>query len=116
MTIDTDLDDPSTAVFRALAHPVRRSLLEMLRDRPATSGELAERFAMSRFGVMKHLAILEDAGLVVVARRGRERWNHLNAAPLLDAVRRYVNPFAERSAAGLLALRDHVEGETHAEL
>jgi len=98
-------------VWRALADPTRRALLDLLRDAPATTGALAEAFPdVTRFAVMKHLAVLTDAGLVVVRRRGRERWNHLNAVPLRQAYERWMAPFAEQGAVTALRLKDFVEG------
>ena len=97
-------------VFRALAHPARRRILDLLRRRPRTTGALAERFALSRFGVMQHLGVLEEARLVVVTRRGRERWNHLNPAPVADLYRRFVTRFAAGAAGRLIDLRESVEG------
>jgi len=99
------------AVWRALADPTRRSLLDLLRDEPRTTGELAAAFPdVTRFAVMKHLGVLVDAGLVVVTRRGRERWNHLNAVPLRQAYERWMAPYAERAAVTALRLKDFVEG------
>ena len=97
-------------VFRALAHPARRRILDLLRRRPRTTGALAGRFSMSRFGVMQHLGVLEEARLVVATRRGRERWNHLNPAPVADLYRRFVTRFAGRATDRLAALRETVEG------
>jgi DNA-binding transcriptional ArsR family regulator/uncharacterized protein YndB with AHSA1/START domain len=100
-------------VWRALADPTRRALLDLLRDAPRTTGELAAAFPdVTRFAVMKHLGVLADAGLVVVRRRGRERWNHLNAVPLRQAYERWMAPFAERAAVTSLRLKDFVEGRT----
>ncbi len=94
-------DDGTTAVWRALADPTRRRLLDLLRERPRTTGELADRCAaMTRFAVMKHLEVLVDAGLVGVERRGRERYNHLDPVPLRRAYRRWLAPYAERAAVG----------------
>jgi DNA-binding transcriptional ArsR family regulator/uncharacterized protein YndB with AHSA1/START domain len=104
----TDTD----GVFRALAHPIRRRLLDLLRQRPRTTGELAEQFEISRFGVMKHLAVLEEAHLLLVTRRGRERWNHLNPVPVAEIHRRYVSRIAESASERLLGLRTSLEGET----
>lgn len=101
----------SEAVWRALADPTRRRILDLLRERARTTGELCRPFRrLSRFAVMKHLAILESAGLVVVRRRGRERWNHLNAVPIRDIYERWVRPFEAAWAAGLLNLQRHIEG------
>ncbi|HVF06370.1 MAG TPA: metalloregulator ArsR/SmtB family transcription factor [Frankiaceae bacterium] len=97
-------------VWRALADPTRRALLDLLRDGPRTTGALAEAFpGVTRFAVMKHLGVLTDAGLVVVRRRGRERWNHLNAVPLRQAYERWLAPYAERAAVTSLRLKDFVE-------
>jgi DNA-binding transcriptional ArsR family regulator/uncharacterized protein YndB with AHSA1/START domain len=101
------------AVWRALADPSRRSLLDLLRDGPRTTGDLAEAFpGVTRYAVMKHLGVLTDAGLVTVRRRGRERWNHLNAVPLRQAYERWMAPYAERAAVTSLRLKDFVEGDT----
>lgn len=98
-------------VWRALADPTRRTLLDLLRDEPRTTGQLAEAFPdVTRFAVMKHLGVLTDAGLVTVRRRGRERWNHLNAVPLRQAYERWMAPYAERGAVTALRLKDFVEG------
>ena len=98
-------------VWRALADPTRRAILDLLRDGPRTTGALAEAFpGVTRFAVMKHLGVLTDAGLVAVRRRGRERWNHLNAVPLRQAYERWMAPFAEAAAVTSLRLKDFVEG------
>ena len=98
-------------VWRALADPTRRALLDRLRDGPRTTGDLAAAFPdVTRFAVMKHLGVLTDAGLVTVRRRGRERWNHLNAVPLRQAYERWMAPYAERGAVTALRLKDFVEG------
>lgn len=72
------------ALWRVLAHPARRRLIELLHDGPKTTGQLAEAFAVSRFAVMKHLAVLHANGLITVDRRGRERWNELVLGSHLD--------------------------------
>lgn len=92
-------------VWRALANPVRRRLLDLLRDGPRTTGDLAAAVpGLSRFGVMQHLGVLTDADLVLVRRRGRQRFNHLNPIPLRRWYERWVVPLADRSAADLLRL------------
>lgn len=96
-------------VFKALAHPHRRRILDLLRKRARTTGELAAEFDESRFATMKHLRLLEDAKLVVVKRRGRERWNLLNPAPIRSIYRRWIRPFEEQSADWLLRIKDFVE-------
>ena len=96
-------------VWKALANPHRRRILDLLRKRARTTGELAESFDESRFATMKHLRLLEDAKLVVVQRRGRERWNLLNPAPIRSIYRRWIRPFEEESADWLLRIKDFVE-------
>jgi DNA-binding transcriptional ArsR family regulator/uncharacterized protein YndB with AHSA1/START domain len=99
-------------VWRALANPVRRRLLDELRRGSRTTNQLLDAAPeLSRFAVMQHLGVLADAGLVVVRRRGRYRFNHLNAAPLRQWYERWVTPFADRTAAELLALQRHVQQE-----
>src|SRR5438477_1397021 len=102
----TGVDD----VFRALADPTRRSLLdELFREDGQTLSALAERFAMSRFGVMKHLKQLEEAGLVVTRRRGREKLHFLNPVPIRLVLDRGVRKYAESWAAALSDLKDRLE-------
>src|ERR1700758_5559101 len=98
------------AVWKALSHPVRREMLDLLRDGPRTTGDLDAHFAgLTRFAVMQHLRVLEGASLVLVRRQGRQRWNHLNAVPISEIHERWVSRFAGRDASALLALREHVE-------
>jgi DNA-binding transcriptional ArsR family regulator len=97
-------------VWRALAEPTRRALLDLLRDGPRTTGQLVECFpALTRFAVMKHLNVLEDAGLLIVKRSGRERWNYLNAVPIRQIYERWMGPYAEQWSCSLLRLKEHVE-------
>ncbi len=74
----------SLAVWRAVAHPVRRRLVELLADGARTTGDLAKSFPVSRFAVMKHLAVLQRSGIVSVRRQGRERWNALTVGSGLE--------------------------------
>lgn len=93
-------------IWKALADPTRRRLLDLLKGEPRTTGDLAAAFPrLSRFAVMKHLSILEEVGLVVVRRRGRERWNHLNAAPIRAIAERWIGPYEALWAGSLLRLR-----------
>lgn len=98
-------------VWKALADPTRRELLDLLRTGARTTGELASAFPMSRIGVMKHLAILESAGLVVTRKDGRQRWNHLNAVPLRRIYERWVSRYESDWAQSLLTLGRAVEKE-----
>ncbi|MBW3590955.1 MAG: SRPBCC domain-containing protein [Actinobacteria bacterium] len=98
------------AVFRALADPTRRGLLDELFHRDGQSlSTLEERFDMTRFGVMKHLRILEEASLVVTRRKGREKLHFLNPVPIRLVHDRWVSKFAEPWAAGLSGLKESLE-------
>src|ERR1700735_773577 len=93
-------------VFKALADPTRRALLdELFRVDGQTLSALDERFAMTRFGVMKHLKQLEDAGLVVTKRRGREKLHFLNPVPIRLVHDPWVSKYAAGWASGLSALK-----------
>ena len=97
-------------VWRALSTPLRRHLLDLLSGGPRTTGDLAEAVPdLSRFAVMQHLRVLTDAGLVVVRRRGRYRFNYLNPVPLRRWYERWVTPLADGAAAEMLALQRRVE-------
>ena len=102
-------------MFKALADPTRRSLLdELFRQDGQTLSALEERFAMTRFGVMKHLKQLEEAGLVVTRRRGREKLHFLNPVPIRLVHDRWVSKYAEPWAAALSGLKQQT-GESHGE-
>ena len=97
-------------VFRALADPTRRELLdELFRHDGQTQGQLEERFTMSRYGVMKHLKVLEESGLVVTRRRGREKLHFLNAIPIRLIYERWVSKYSEPLAATLTGLKHDLE-------
>jgi DNA-binding transcriptional ArsR family regulator len=99
-------------VFKALADPTRRSLLDTLFEQDGqTLGQLEARFEMSRFGVMKHLRVLEDAGLVVPRKQGREKRHYLNTIPIRLIHDRWVSKYAEPWASGLVALKHDLEEE-----
>ena len=105
------MDDPR--VWKALSSPHRRALLDALRDGPKTTTALCEVLPkLSRYAVMQHLGVLERAGVVLVRREGRERWNRLNAVPIQRELERWLNGFQQASAARLLALERHLEGST----
>jgi uncharacterized protein YndB with AHSA1/START domain len=98
------------AVFKALADPTRRSLLdELFREDGQTLTDLEARLPMSRFGVMKHLKQLEESGLVVTRRRGREKLHFLNPVPIRLVHDRWVSKYAEPWAAGLSGLKQELE-------
>jgi DNA-binding transcriptional ArsR family regulator len=102
--------DELDPVFKALADPTRRGLLDLLKPGPRTTGQLCEAFpALSRFAVMKHLGILTAAGLVIARRRGRERCNYINTVPIRRIYERWMGPYAEMWSSSLLRLKDYVE-------
>jgi DNA-binding transcriptional ArsR family regulator len=102
-------------LWRALASPWRRRLLDLLRRGPATTGTLTRQIPeLSRFAVMQHLGVLADAGVVIAERRGRDRFNYLNPVPLREWYERWVQPMADADSAGLLALRRVAETGEHA--
>ncbi len=101
------------AVFRALADPTRRRLLdELFRQDGQTLGALEEGLPMTRFGVMKHLRVLEEAGLLTTKRRGREKLHFLNPVPIRLVHDRWVSKYAEPWAAGLSGLKSQLEETT----
>ncbi len=101
-------------VFRALAAPTRRKLLdELFRKDGQTLSELERKLPMSRFGVMKHLGVLEEANLVVSRRRGREKLHFLNPVPIRLIHDRWVSKYAEPLAATLSGIKRELEEEEH---
>ena len=100
----------SDLVFKALADATRRSLIDALRTGPRTTGQLCLLHPeMTRFGVMSHLKVLEEAGLVFVRREGRERHNYLNPVPIRKIYHRWIKPYAEDLADELIALKKSAE-------
>jgi uncharacterized protein YndB with AHSA1/START domain len=99
-------------VFKALADPTRRSLLDELFEQDGQSlSALEQRLPMTRFGVMKHLKILEEAGLVVTRKRGREKLHFLNAVPIRLVHDRWVSKYSEPVVAGLSNLKERLEAK-----
>jgi DNA-binding transcriptional ArsR family regulator len=97
-------------VFRALADPTRRALLDRLYERDGrTLTELESEIDMTRFGVMKHLRILEDAGLVVARRRGRQKLHFLNPVPIRLIHDRWIDKYRERQVSALANLKTTLE-------
>ena len=101
-------------IFKALNDPVRRTLLDSLRKKDGQSlGELEAGLAMTRFGVMKHLKVLEDAGLVLSKKSGRFKYHYLNAQPLQEVIDRWIEPLlAAPMARAMTTLKTRLEGET----
>jgi DNA-binding transcriptional ArsR family regulator len=109
--LERGLEDNTGPLWRALADPTRRRILDLLRERPLITGEIAARFPISRIAVMRHLEVLSEAGLVTSRKRGRERWHYLNAVPLQQLHRRWADPAAAGFASALLRLADTIEAE-----
>jgi DNA-binding transcriptional ArsR family regulator len=106
---DKDNLDP---VWKALADPTRRAILDLLRERPRTTTEIVDTFPhLTRFGVMKHLDALREAGLVNTREEGRQRWNSLNMFPIRQIYERWVTPFQEMWASQLLGIKNLAEQE-----
>ena len=100
------------AVFKALADPTRRALLDALRARNGqTLSELSERPDMSRQAVTKHLGILEDASLVVTEKRGREKLHYLNPVPIHEIADRWIDKFERGRVRALADLKHKLERE-----
>lgn len=104
-------DSEDDRVFKALAHPRRRAVLDRLKDAPATTGALCDAFPdMDRCTVMQHLKVLEEADLLVARREGRERWNHLNALPIKQIHDRWISGYATHAMSILDRLKSDLEG------
>jgi DNA-binding transcriptional ArsR family regulator len=99
-------------VFKALADPTRRFLLDLLFAREGqTLTELESAVEMTRYGVMKHLKVLEEADLVVTRRSGREKLHFLNAVPIREVHDRWIDKYTERHVAALIDLKHELESE-----
>jgi DNA-binding transcriptional ArsR family regulator/uncharacterized protein YndB with AHSA1/START domain len=111
VTYNCGVTDDDDSVFRALADPTRRFLLDRLFERDGRAlGELTVELEMTRFGVMKHLRVLEEAGLVVTRRSGREKLHYLNAVPIRLIHDRWIDKYTERWATTLTDLKRALEG------
>lgn len=102
--------DPLDPVFKALASSPRRKLLDLLRDGALSTSDLAAAFPeLSRYAVMQHLGVLEKAGLVVTEKKGRVRYNHLNAVPIQRVYDRWVSQYAGHWSQALTMLKHSIE-------
>lgn len=105
------MDEQSELVWKALADPTRRRVLDLLSDAPLTTGDLCEQFPdLCRTNVMKHLDLLVEAGLVVVRREGRFRWNHINPVPIQQICERWTSRHTAGLASSMLGLKRQLEG------
>jgi len=97
-------------VFKALADTTRRSILDLLRDKPMTTGDICANFPdLDRCTVMQHLGVLEKADLIIVKREGRNRWNYLNVAPIREVYERWISPYASPSVELLARMKRGIE-------
>ncbi len=106
------MDDNDNLVFKALADPTRRFLLDLLFEREGrTLTELESHVDMTRIGVMKHLRLLEEADLVITRRSGREKLHFLNPVPIRLIHDRWIDKYTERHASALADLKTNLEGQ-----
>ncbi|WP_421380487.1 SRPBCC domain-containing protein [Bacillus salacetis] len=100
------MEDDLSPLFKALSHPIRRRILDILKDSPSTTGELNDHFPeVSRYAIMKHLTALEEGGLVLSRKKGKYRVNFLNAVPLQEMHNRWVGKYMEPAAKSILNLK-----------
>ncbi len=110
MILTKEKIDSSEFVWKALADPTRRRLMDLVRESPKTTGGLVEEFKdIGRCAVMKHLGILEEAGLITARKQGKFRWNYINAIPLQEIYERWVKKYEAQWATGLLQLKEVAE-------
>ncbi|MES0882518.1 ArsR/SmtB family transcription factor [Roseibium sp. SCP14] len=103
-------EEDSDRIFKALADGRRRRLLDLLKDGPKTTGALCDAFPeIDRCTVMQHMRVLEAANLLIAQRKGRERWNHLNALPIKDIYDRWIGDYATGAVNLLARLKDDLE-------
>jgi DNA-binding transcriptional ArsR family regulator/uncharacterized protein YndB with AHSA1/START domain len=108
--VEPEVQADRGAVWLVLADPTRRRILDMLRERPRNTGDIASHFEVSRIAIMRHLQVLAASGLVTSRKRGRERWHYLNAVPLQRMYERWVDTHTASWASGLLRFGRQVEG------
>jgi DNA-binding transcriptional ArsR family regulator/uncharacterized protein YndB with AHSA1/START domain len=103
--VNQDLVD----VFKALSHPIRIDILDELKKHPMSTGELTEKYEVSRYSIMKHLTVLVDANLVLIRRKGRVRLNFINVVPLQELYQRWVSKYEAPHARSLIQLKNLAE-------
>ena len=102
-------------VWKALSDPTRREILDLLRDGPRQTTEIVEQFPhLSRFGVMKHVDVLREAGLINTRSEGRKRINSLNVAPIRQILERWINKYEAYWANSMLRIKESAEATTAA--
>ena len=103
------INDEVTHLFKALSHPTRVDILDLLKKGPLSTGDLCENFDVSRYAIMKHLNILEEVHLIVVRRQGRTRLNFLNIIPLQEVYNRWVSKYESTLSTSLTNLKTTLE-------
>lgn len=104
--------DSTHNVFRALSDPSRRRILDLLKRKPRSTGNLVSQFKdIGRCAVMKHLAVLNEAGLVLYRREGRFRLNYINPVPIRQIYERWMYPLVQSTTAQMISLKKHVESK-----
>ena len=97
-------------IFKALADSRRRKMLDLLKDKPRTTSQICSEFkALDRCTVMQHLSVLEKAGLLIVKKAGKYRWNYLDVVPIREIHDRWINRYASHSAGVLTDLRHDID-------
>ena len=108
--------DDLAPVWKALASPIRRAILDDLREGPRTTGAIGARFPrLTRFAVMQHLRVLEEAELVIPRRDGRERYNYLNPVPIQRVFDRWVSRYMKPWTEALVNLQSELETQSRKE-
>jgi DNA-binding transcriptional ArsR family regulator len=111
----SEIADELDPVWKALSDRTRRAILDLLRDRPRTTTQIVDSFPrLSRFGVMKHIDVLRDSGLIQTRELGRQRMNSLNAVPIRRMYERWVSRFQELWSSELLRIKEMAENEDRA--
>ncbi len=106
-------DPTDDAIFKALGDSRRRRMLDLMKDRGRTTGDLCRLFGdLDRCTVMQHLAVLERADLIIVRRSGRHRWNYLNPVPIQQLANRWIRRYAVGTVNRLARLKRELEGDT----
>ena len=102
--------DSDDLIYKALADSRRREILDLLKDGPQTTGDICDQFKeLDRCTVMQHLRVLEKAGLIIVKKEGRYRWNYLDVGPIRGIYERWINRYASPSAELLTRLKQDME-------
>jgi DNA-binding transcriptional ArsR family regulator len=108
--VEAEVEPDGGVLWLVLADPTRRRILDLLRERPRITGDIASHFEISRIAIMRHLQVLAASGLVTSRKRGRERWHYLNAVPLQRMYERWVDTHTASWASGLLRFGRQLEG------